>query len=202
MHVQIDDTIPRWARQNKELERQLPFAMALALTKTAADVRDELREQVGRSFVERSTWTRKGFKIKKATKRQLESTVGSRDEYLQRQVIGGKRGGHVPIGARRRPTDKTGPKKYPGALLGGRSSKRYYVAPLRKDGTGGDALWKIIGSAKNGRVQLMYLLKRKVRIKRGSFPWSSVVRNTARKRWSVRLDEGFREAFATAYKKR
>src|SRR3990167_1517385 len=108
---------------SKVVRTQLPFATALALTNTAKDAQAYLRSHLGDTFHVRSAWTDKGIRFTKATKSNLEATVGSKDSYMERQEEGGtkagKSGGMIarPIEPAPQRADITPRSKWPKALL-------------------------------------------------------------------------------------
>lgn len=69
--------------------KQLPFAIARALTVTARDVQDEVRNNLTQRFTLRNNWVRQGIQIQRATKQNLESIVFSRDAFLGLHELGG-----------------------------------------------------------------------------------------------------------------
>lgn len=117
-------------------ERQLPFATALALTRTAVAYNEHARAQLGQKFTIRSGWVGKGFRTRKATKRDLVAKAFHLDKFMALQEEGGdktplnRRTVAVPVGARPTPATTTPRSKWPGAL------HRRFVIDLK----GGDAL--------------------------------------------------------------
>lgn len=84
------------AKRNK----QLRFATAVALTKTAVEVRKDLQAEQRRVFDRPKPWTLNSMYVKPATKQILEAHVGHKDfapkgtaagKYLQPQIEGGQR---------------------------------------------------------------------------------------------------------------
>jgi len=69
--------------------KQLPFAIARALTVTARDVQDEVRNNLAQRFTLRNNWVRQGIQIQRATKQNLEAMVFSRDAFMGLQEVGG-----------------------------------------------------------------------------------------------------------------
>jgi len=88
---------------------QYPFAAAVALTRTAQDAQAEVRAGLPRRFTIRNRWVSQGIRIVPATKRRLESWVGSRDDFMALQETGGikrPRGEHLAV-----PTEKVRRRK-------------------------------------------------------------------------------------------
>lgn len=78
------------------LQKQLPFAMAAALTRTAHDVRDAERKEMARAFDRPTRYTLNSLYVKPATKAQLVARVWVKDSdraahYLLPQIWGGSR---------------------------------------------------------------------------------------------------------------
>jgi hypothetical protein len=83
-------------RFDKVGSRQLPFALAVALTRTAIDVRAAEVDTMKRVFDRPTPYTLNAFQVRPATKQTLAAVVeqkqqqGKRD-YLKREAIGGPR---------------------------------------------------------------------------------------------------------------
>ncbi len=72
--------------------RQIPFAAALALTRTAQDSQAEVRKQLPSRFSGSKSglrWIAQGIRVERATKHNLEATVYSRDWFMFFQEEGG-----------------------------------------------------------------------------------------------------------------
>lgn len=97
MQIVLTHDINRVADQFRGLERQLPFAVALALTRTAQDVKTELTEEMRRVFDRPTPFTLRSLYLARATKANLEARVwlkddfGLRAHYLMPQIEGGSR---------------------------------------------------------------------------------------------------------------
>lgn len=93
----LEATVSQWARVAGD---QIPYATALALTRTARAGKEEVERQLP-SLIDRPTpYTMKGFRLYPATKLRLVATVDFRDafgrgtsarDYLSPLVYGGKR---------------------------------------------------------------------------------------------------------------
>lgn len=104
------DVVARWARGMAG--EQLPFATALALTKTGQDVKARLEREMGERFDKPTPYTRRAFRLIPATKTDLRAVVTWREDarnYLAPQVYAGQRrakaletalraAGHLPAG--------------------------------------------------------------------------------------------------------
>lgn len=102
LRITVDPQIEKMRAQMSRLEReQLPFATAVALTKTAKFVEAELRKEMGRVFDRPTRYTLNSLRTKPATKRSLFAEVKVKDEsfkaaapikWLSPQIYGGPRG--------------------------------------------------------------------------------------------------------------
>lgn len=79
---------------------QAQYAAAVALTRTAKEVRDELKKEMSRVFDRPTPYTLNSLFVKSATKENLESEVWLKDKtskgtpadrYLKPQIVGGAR---------------------------------------------------------------------------------------------------------------
>lgn len=172
---------------------QIPFATALALTRTAQDVQSEIRRQLPQRFVIRNNWVAKGIVISKATKRQLYAIVRSRDDFMVRQETGGTKTGSgsiaVPQAVRRNKRDIVTPGNRPAALKG---KKRVFKATIR--GTYG--LWERKGK-KRTPIKLLYSLRPSVPIK-PRFGFADTAEKTAQARFERHFALAFEQAVRTA----
>jgi len=72
-------------------QKNINFAVAVALTKTAKTIQGQVVKNLKEKFVLRNTWTARGIRIKPATKTDLESEVYSLDWYIDEHDQGGTR---------------------------------------------------------------------------------------------------------------
>jgi len=100
----IDANIPDVVRSFDRLRReQVPFATALALTRTAQDAQAQVRDEMPRRFTLRRRWLQSGIRIERATKRDLRAAVKSRDKMLTKHEFGGTKRpfrGHLAVPSR------------------------------------------------------------------------------------------------------
>lgn len=119
-------------------KKQVPFAFSLAINNTIRDTQDALKGDLPSVFTIRSTWTAKGIRTERATKKNLIGTVGSVDPFMKHQATGGVRTARrtslaIPKKARPRKTSKTPRSKHPGALL--KSGKGAFFKRMPDDTT-------------------------------------------------------------------
>lgn len=84
MVIKIDAKVTNAMRG---FERQMPFAIALALTRTAQDAQQEVKGQLPSRFVLRNGWTARNIRIQAASKSGLEATITAPD-YMAKQETG------------------------------------------------------------------------------------------------------------------
>lgn len=161
MEITVKFKLNRWLKLFGEFTRSVPWATREALSLTADDARNALRDTLNRYVTVRKPWPLKGIQSRKATLANMTSKVIVKDEVLALTAIGGERLPEVgktvavPIKARPQKTAVTGPQKWPGALL--RNKAKYFVEYL-EDGT--SLVWKRL---KRGK-RLMYAIKKSVHI--------------------------------------
>lgn len=71
--------------------RQLPFSIALTLTRTAQQAQQEIIGELPSRFTIRRDWILKGVLFEKANKTTLTAMVYDRDEFMLKQEVGGTR---------------------------------------------------------------------------------------------------------------
>lgn len=197
--VRIDDreirrfqkTLKAWATD------QIPFATAFALTKTAQDARDHVREKLGASFRIRNKGLRNGISFLPARKRAkpIEAFVHLRPwaEFLRYHALGGvkrARGSSrlaVPTSRVRRTTSGRIRKAYLPRVL--RDRRDLAKLTLRREG-------QILLTSKR-RAGLYFTLKRSVRIK-PRWPYFKQIEQTVARRLAVHFDRALTRALRTA----
>lgn len=113
------------ARALADLERKhIPFATALALTRTAQAVQTEQREvALPQRFILRNSWVQKGIRITAATKRDLTATVYTKDDFMGRHETGGTKTARshpefaIPADVRESVKDIIPKSRQPGRIL-------------------------------------------------------------------------------------
>jgi hypothetical protein len=111
MKIRVHTDVARYTAALDEAgKRQVPFALARALTMTARDVQVEERADLPKRFTIRTPRVPKGIRITPATKAKPEAIVGSIDWFMKDQETGGTRRakGHriaVPKAVRRTKRD-------------------------------------------------------------------------------------------------
>lgn len=72
-------------------EKHVPFALSLALNRTAKDVQVEVVSGLASQFTLRRNWTAKGIRLTPATKGSLVARIYTKDWYMRDQEEGGDR---------------------------------------------------------------------------------------------------------------
>lgn len=182
------------------IKRQLPFALAKGLTKTAQLAQDDVRKALPSYLTIRNTWTEKGIRIKPATKRDLTAHIYSIDKNIKLQVTGGtkrpEQGKSIGIAASSKGrieartkgtfTGKIRKALKPRTILD--DEKLYFRSNKIK---GLDAIWKRTGRKDSkgwprGKLKLTYVLRPSVRIKK-RFPFADIVERTATHHLSTQI---------------
>jgi hypothetical protein len=101
MKIEVKSNIQEGIKRLDDIgRRQVPFATAVALTKTAQAVKDDLKAEMGRVFHNPTPYTLNSLFMKPATKARPEAVVWLKDfsfkgipatKYLAPQIYGGAR---------------------------------------------------------------------------------------------------------------
>ncbi len=202
VQIRVDFNGGAFASMLQETAEQMPFATALALTKTAQLAQADVRAQLSESFTLRNSWVSKGIRILPARKDDLAATVYTKDYFMALHVMGGDRvpaspgKDAVPVGARANKRDFTRKKYWAGKLLakGGRGFK----AKL-KNGAIGVFVRKAKGKDK-GKISLYWVLKRAIKIK-ADWPFEKQWRASASRNLPEQINLAMRRAVETAWKR-
>lgn len=188
--------------------REMPFAIAKGLTKTAQDVQAEVIRTLPDKFTLRTGWykpnTPFGFKITKATKQNMAATVYSRAPWLQLQETGGTKtaNGHrvaVPF------VSMSGMK--PGVQYGVKRTKRDLIQKSQKPrnlqkafiihGKRGDLLAQRTGRGKSSILRIMYALEQQTQIKPRLF-FHQTAQQVVNRVWRMNLSDAIDYALKTS----
>lgn len=198
--IEIQTNANTVAAQLDEVGRkQIPFASALALTRTAQAGQAALRHDMPKHFTLRSTWVQRGIQVKSARKQDWPAQaaeVGTRDEFMVMHTTGGTK---TPYRARalaipgrtartRTSTGRTKRSMQPRALL---RKPNHFVF----DGDNGDAF--IAKRMGDGDLHVIWLLRRQVRIKR-TWPFKQVATGAAQRAYDREFGAALARAMATA----
>jgi hypothetical protein len=179
--------------------KQLPFAIAKALTVTAQDAKREADKQLEKVLDRPTPFTKRAFGIARATKQRQRSSVFVKDiqaEYLQYAIEGGTRRPDrkailVPVNIR---LNKYGniPSKAQGKKIRALLAKpNVFQGSVR----GVSGIWQ--RTNKNKKLKLLIRLEDKVRYKR-RLNFYGMVQGVAVKRLPINLKHSLNEAIRTA----
>lgn len=183
--------------------KQLPFAQALALTRTAQAAQRKIKAGLSDRFEIRNNFIERGVRIQAATKRRTQAAVfwrapggASRRGFadtLARQETGGikrprKKTIALPRGIKRGAGGRITKGNQPGRLL---ERKNVFIAEVR----GGAAILRRVG--KSGRPKLLYFLTpRAARIKE-RFEFRETATRVASRVYRREFGKAFARALAT-----
>ena len=212
IQVSVKADIDKALRQIQTVSeaKQLRFAIAKALTSTAADVQKEVRKNMPDRFTLRRQWVVNGIRMEKATKENLTATVYSKDVFMGRQEVGGtktpKFDHHLAIpmrAVRRYKSDIINPADLPSNLGKAEFSVKRGGKTVARRGAGGTA-FKIVSNGRtflcrrrNGKVELLYMLIPKAQVKKRLGLGEDALK-VARSRFALNLQEAMEYAMRTA----
>lgn len=190
-------------------ERQLPYSIAKALTRTAQQAKEEVKAAIPSEFILRRQHIVRGIRVQAARKDDLEATVYSIDPFMARQEYGGDKipmdGGRniaIPLAARPNPRGII-----PDALLPANLGKAQYTISrngnlVTKKGTGG-AAFRMVSNGKTYLalrtavgLKMMYLLMPATHIQ-PRLNLGDITMRVAQERFAENFIEAAQEAMAT-----
>ena len=178
--------------------KQVPFALAVALTQTANSARDRIKRELPQHFTLRNKWTERGIRSERATKRDLRSFVYSANEYTVKHETGGikrPRGRFIalPRGVRKTPGQRITKAKRPAAMV---QRKRVYVSDIGKKGAKG--IFKRMGRGAASITELQYVLHPGSVTIKPRWNFEKTVEQTMRKEFHKRFEKALSNALRTA----
>ncbi len=199
--VEVDDR--EFARAMKGAEKQIPFAVANALTQTAKDAQKRVRGLLPASFTVRSAYVANGIRIGPAKKGALVATVGSISPFMGDHAEGGTKttakGGDVavPVGARANKRDRTRLSSFPSKLIA--NKKKRVLMNLRTGQPisvrGRPGIW-VRRSRERKDIWLMWWLRPKVAIQK-DWPFEEQVRRAVGMTWETWATRAIQRALST-----
>ena len=190
--------------------REMPFAIAKGLTKTAQDVQAKVIADLPSKFTLRTGWykpnTPLGFKIEKATKQNMTATVFTRAPFMQLQEEGGERkhfrGRRLAVPF----LEQQGRK--PGVIYGVKRTKRDLIMKSQRPrnlaakaftikGKHGDLLAVRQGRGKRSVLRIMYALEQVVQIKK-RLGFAETARMVVNAVWRRNLEDAIDYALRTS----
>lgn len=184
--------------------RQIPYALALSLTRTAQAAQSEIRGSLPERFTIRSPFVERGVRIQAATKIRPEAVVYWRGpegnsgrrfvESLARQEVGGAKRPQdrtlaIPLAVRRRGSGKISKAQRPGSLL---KKPRVFIQNVGS----GAAIFQRMASRK-APLRMLYYLTRKPAHINPRFEFRSTARAVAQRVWRREFGMAFAQALAT-----
>jgi hypothetical protein len=165
------------------MQRQIPFAAALALTRTAQDIQRGVRAGMPGNFTLRRQWVVQGIRIKMARKDFLQSEVYSRDPFMAIQESGGTKTSirkrvwdygeylAIPLDARRSKADIVKKADWPQNLikpfvLTANDGRKYLAVHATTNKSGPVPVSKARGKARRASGnRLMYILVKRYELR-------------------------------------
>ncbi len=191
-----DKSIKRTMRWMDDVgKKQIPFALAVALTKTAKDVQKDELKHLHREFTIRNKWPERGplaVKITPATKKRMFATVFTKADFMPLHETGGTKipeGNHLAIPTSNVKRGKTG-KITKGQRP--RNLKKSFVLETKGGQLG---IWQRKGRGKRSEIKPMYWLEPRANIKK-SWDWFrtgfKTINRTFNDNFSKSLDKALR----------
>lgn len=181
--------------------KQMPYAMARALTKTAQDIQADILRLLPSRFTLRNQWVTKGVRITAARKTKLEASIFTKDNFMELQEKGGTkkpRSANLAVptsNARRNKRDIITKANRPRSL-GDKAG--YFIGEVK----GIHGLWKRPPKAQQraarkkggwGKPQIMFRFEKSAKVaKRWGFMDTAV--QTVNQRLDGNMDAAIREA--------
>jgi hypothetical protein len=180
MRIRVHSDVARFtAGMDDAANRQIPFALARALTLTAKDAQDDVRAGLAAKFTLRNTWVSRGIRITPATKANPVAIVGSLEPFMAKQETGGDkkaRGGHRLTPPKVKSTSVT-PKSRRATAV--RNKPRVFVNMTK---TGPAILYRV--TEERDSVIVLYWLNRGVKVK-PRFGFKGTTEKTIRDRFGA-----------------
>lgn len=186
----------------ERFDKQIPFAVALALTSTAKDAQSEVQKSLEGAFTLRNNWHKPsnkfGIRVKTAKKTDLVASVHTEADWLELHEDGGTKtptkGKELAIpteNVRRNKRQMIQKSQRPGALRG----KRDFVLNTKK----GRVLYQRRGKGKRSKLVALYNLEPRAIIRKQSTFFEPIERTVARVLQS-NFNDALERAYATAKK--
>ena len=184
--IKLDVTadVAKAAEYLSDLARQrVPNAAAKALTRTAFDARDAVRDGLPERFNLRRPWISRGIGVTPAKPRTLMAEVWSRDRFMALQEAGGTKTGKlaIPVGpmAQTAQTRVIPKSQWPGQVMAKKSV--FYRAGSVFERRG------------EKRILALYLLRKQQKVE-PRFGMADTVRSVALKEYYRQMERALQEA--------
>lgn len=182
---------------NRLQRKQVPFATALALTKTVQDIKRAEDKQLETKLHKPTRFTRGAIGFKGAKKNNLVAYVFVKDiqaKYLRYQISGGRRitaGKGTGVPTRNRKLNAFG--NIPGRRKGLVKGKKQFVATIN----GISGVWERTGNKKKRGVKLLIAFEKVVKYEK-RFPFYKIAEGVARARFPRNFNTALQRAIDTA----
>ena len=163
-------------------EKHIPNAAAKALTRTAFDARDAVRDGLPDRFNLRHPWISRGIGVTPAKPRTLMAEVWARDRFMALQETGGTKTGKlaIPVGpmADKAQTQVIPKRQWPGQMMA-KKTVFYHAGAVfeRRD---------------EKRILALYLLRKQQKVE-PRFGMADTVRSEALKAYYRQMERALRE---------
>ncbi len=198
VEINVTSDVKEWSKALTRLQKkQLPFATALSLTRTAQDASRSVTNQLPKKLDRPTPFTRKAIGFKSANKRDLTAAVFVKDiqaGYLEKQIEGGRRvarGKGFGVPTRNKRLNKFG--NIPGRRKGLARGKREFIGTIR----GVSGVWQRTGGTRNPGLKLMVAFEKVVKYKK-RLPFFKIVNGVVRSRFSKNFSSALQRALRTA----
>ena len=168
-------------------QQHVPNAASKALTRTAFDARDAVRDGLPDRFNLRRPWISRGIGVTPAKPRTLMAEVWSRDRFMALQETGGTKSGKlaIPVGpmAQTAQTRVIPKSQWPGQVMAKKNV--FYRAGA------------VFERRDEKRILALYLLRRQQKVK-PRFGMADTVRSVEMRENQRQMDRSLREELARA----
>lgn len=167
--------------------KRIPDAAAKALTRTAFDARDAVRDGLPERFNLRRPWISRGIGVTPAKPRTLMAEVWSRDRFMALQETGGTKTGKlaIPVGpmAQTAQTRVIPKSQWPGQVMAKKNV--FYRAGA------------VFERRDEKRILALYLLRRQQKVE-PRFGMADTVRSVALREYQRQMERALREELTRA----
>jgi len=168
-------------------QQHVPNAVAKALTRTAFDARDAVRDGLPERFNLRRPWISRGIGVTPAKPRTLMAEVWSRDRFMALQEAGGTKTGKlaIPVGpmAEKARTQVIPKSQWPGQVMAKKNV--FYRAG------------SVFERRDEKRILALYLLRRHQKVE-PRFGMADTVRSFALREYQRQMQRALREELTRA----
>lgn len=191
----------------KRAAKQMEYANAVALTKTAWDVKRAEDKALDKYLHRPTPFTKKAYLVERATKKKPYSRVFAKKiqgKYLSAQVYGGQRRaekGAIPVPATNKIKNQHGniPRGMTKQMKADKA--RYFSGTPKGWGRAKSGVWRRLGTSKKAggyRLEQLVVWETKAISYGKRLPFHRVARVEAHKKYNPHLKREFKKAMRTA----